>query len=1023
MGCSISRVLHVVCSPVSRPPSQHLPTLESNAIALTTSERDYVGIFSSKAPGVEIDDRVEGTCVWSIEAPDYVSWTRTDSSAILWLTGSAGCGKTVLTNFLVRHLESQCQDRPSTSRAAVFHFFFVREVEIRRDVRHLLRTLIAQLFRSEQGLIRHIKRKFRADNYDINQSFETLWNIFQAAIEGSLHEEIYIVIDALDECDEKLRDRLLTRISRSQRAVTQANPSPRKRVKYLISGHWAPRNKAKSSTTDAQYFYIDVEKRPNGLIEDLTRYVDHRVENLVEKSICTEASGELIRQNLRSYTGNSFLWLKVVFDNFETSLSSRVSKDDIENTLNAMPRNLEDAYTAYLLRLKESQLPVMQKYLHLIVASTRPLSLLEMDAFTDLRRHPLGAAIPVDELLATENSIRRAFGPLVRFPEGRVNLVHSTAKDFFILLNHNKSSPLHNTHSVDVVSAHRSCAIACMRYLLDDRMPVDLFEASSSGLESFTASPTSPESRQTSNQRNETDNNLCNELPLLPSSQSPEETDDDAADDMLSIGNAEFLWDADAILEARCTAIRNKFPAIGYAAQNWPYHLHCCEAIADDHTIEDALSLLSGTSSGSNSWYTFIVQQSRIDMPPWPDSTPLVLAAFFDLGRVVGTLLNRQSLISDDPQLHDALFWAASKGSCDSIRTLLKQGVPVQRADSDQVPLAVATRGDFTEACQLLLAAESVDPNKADRDGNPPISLAVRQNSSEVLRSLLGHELLDVGMAELAGRTALSEACRVGAFDCVAMLREDGRSDINTNDGRGRTPLHHATLSGNESIVKNLLADPRLDVHMTDRGGRNALSLAAEHGHLTIIKRLHGKQVSATARDCHGRNAISWAANSTQAAARVGNGESALKYLVRKYPEALDDPDESGWTPLAWTLERPGYTQAVKVLLASERVDINRKDQTNGRSYLMWAASEGFVDIVRILLSTPGIDKKARSDLGRSALSYAASNGMREVVEILLADSEVSVDEKDTYGRGPADWARWNEHEQVAKLIEARAGR
>lgn len=244
----------------------------------------------------------------------------------------------------------------------------------------------------------------------------------------------------------------------------------------------------------------------------------------------------------------------------------------------------------------------------------------------------------------------------------------------------------------------------------------------------------------------------------------------------------------------------------------------------------------------------------------------------------------------------------------------------------------------------------------------------------------------------------------------------DRRSAPNIEDHSGKRPLHHASLSGNAHIVKKLLLVPELESNALSADGRNALSLAAQKGHQSIVRRLCQHGVSAAHPDIHGRNAISWACNSRNSVSYSG-GESVLQYLVLKFPTAANAADENGWTPLAWTVDSPGYLEAMETLLHAGSVDVNQRDLTSGRSILAWAASQGLTKMVQLLLTVQGIEKNSLSFDGRSAISYAAANGNDEVVELLLNDPETKVDLVDASGKTPLDWARLNDHQNIARLL------
>lgn len=962
--------------------------------AFTASERRFIASFGPRC-FIDLDERVQGTCSWSTETTQYLSWRREDRSAVLWLTGVAGCGKTVLTNFLVKHLEEQSDAfRGRRGNDMVCSFFCARDVQSQNDVRSLVKDLILQILIPRKEVIHQIKSSFGYVRDEYEPSFETLWRIFQMAIEIVPCQHIYIVIDALDECEERSKSRLLSKIAQSLMALKTSNVASPKRVKLILSGQPQIKTAWSTPVANLSHYHINIEERPEGMVNDLNRFVDFRVNELVQSSVCSRASGDKLKKTLKALAENSFLWLSVVLNDIKTSLNYRDT--DFQRLLADVPRNLGEAYARYLPRVAATEIPALRKYLNLIVACTRPLTLTEVDAFTGLDGHPLGSALDPEELNVIKGSLQRALGPLVKFPNGTVQLIHSTVKEFFLRLHSDTKHPLSGVHGVDPVSAHLHCAMSCMRYLAHEKIPADLFDPLRSNPDSYTTSPVS----------------------VRQSLRSDVEIQDDTIfNDLFDIQNVGFLRDESTFYDEVCTSIRERFEAYDYAACNWTYHWAQGEHRAEDDVMEQAIALLTCVPDRFNNWYKYRAQKSHIEMPAVSELDPVVLAALFNHARTVRVLLDRHGYQKSDLCLDKALYWAASRGNCGTMQVLLDHGVQAQIPGTGKSPLAVAVRGGFADACSLLLNG-GADPNWPDQASKLPLALAASHNHLKILRSLLKHSLIQVDLTDAAGQTALMEACRNGSFQCVQAILEDGRADINEKDRNARTSLHHACMTGNDRAVKALLAISKLDLGARDCDGRDAMSIASQNGHMSIVKRLHGVKLSAANVDNQGRNAISWAANSRKATLGNNGGESVLEYLVKRYPGAVDVQDANGWSPLAWALDRPGYLDAVKILLEVGHANVNQYDHVFNRSILSWASSEGFVHIVRYLLQVPGVEKNQLSQDGRTPLSYAAANGMFEAVQALLDDKDVLTNIPDCQGRTPVQWARLNNHDGVVKLFD-----
>src|SRR5205823_9323161 len=67
-----------------------------------------------------------------------------------------------------------------------------------------------------------------------------------------------------------------------------------------------------------------------------------------------------------------------------------------------------------------------------------------------------------------------------------------------------------------------------------------------------------------------------------------------------------------------------------------------------------------------------------------------------------------------------------------------------------------------------------------------------------------------------------------------------------------------------------------------------------------------------------------------------------------------------------------------------------------GQTALLWAAGNGYDEVVNILIAKDGIDPDLKdSQYGRTSLSWAAESGNEAIIKLLLETGEVDVDSKD----------------------------
>ena len=112
----------------------------------------------------------------------------------LWLYGIPGCGKTILSSTVIMHL------RHAKADCAVLYFFFDFRDPGQQTIDHLIRSLIAQLFIRVESCRDHLTALYEQCKYS-TPSTEVLFKVFCAMVLSA--SEVYLVIDAMDECSTR----------------------------------------------------------------------------------------------------------------------------------------------------------------------------------------------------------------------------------------------------------------------------------------------------------------------------------------------------------------------------------------------------------------------------------------------------------------------------------------------------------------------------------------------------------------------------------------------------------------------------------------------------------------------------------------------------------------------------------------------------------------------------------------------------------------------------------------------------
>ena len=81
-----------------------------------------------------------------------------------------------------------------------------------------------------------------------------------------------------------------------------------------------------------------------------------------------------------------------------------------------------------------------------------------------------------------------------------------------------------------------------------------------------------------------------------------------------------------------------------------------------------------------------------------------------------------------------------------------------------------------------------------------------------------------------------------------------------------------------------------------------------------------------------------------------------------------------------------GNTAAASLLYETRRVDANWRDN-NGRTPLVYAVSEGRIEIANVLIKIGKVDVDSRDNPGRTRLSWATKRRWDKTVKLLETQS------------------------------------
>lgn len=154
-----------------------------------------------------ISRKQEGTGQWFLESTQFKTWLDTKGQT-LFCPGIPGAGKTIITAIVINHLLAKFQNDPQVGIAYIYCNFRQQDEQ---TAEKMLTNLLKQLTQAQSVLPQIVKDLY--DKHEKSRARPSLSEITAALHStAAAYSRIFIVIDALDECQDLSRLKLLDEI-------------------------------------------------------------------------------------------------------------------------------------------------------------------------------------------------------------------------------------------------------------------------------------------------------------------------------------------------------------------------------------------------------------------------------------------------------------------------------------------------------------------------------------------------------------------------------------------------------------------------------------------------------------------------------------------------------------------------------------------------------------------------------------------------------------------------------------------
>lgn len=320
---------------------------ERRAEAYDQKRQNLLKALAPFSPNVSHDTKCKiwrGTesGLWLLNGP-FKEWIA-GSPRIMWVAGTSGSGKSVL---LSRVAEEASLYLPKKGDLNIAKFYCEYNNIASQEVRSVLGSWVEQLAHSVPSILENLT----ADSIKITDLED---RILKAA---SCSDMILLVLDALNESTERSEIcqsiKRLTDEARNVRCVVSATP-------HINELH------------DAGCVYKRIYMTTEATRHDIKAYIslktsDHIVLRCIPQD---EIMGALLPR-----TEGMFRWVECQVQSLRHEPTEKLARRALKN----LPGNLDDTYTAILLKIPQDDQPMIKEALMWLAFNKRPLTLAELN--------------------------------------------------------------------------------------------------------------------------------------------------------------------------------------------------------------------------------------------------------------------------------------------------------------------------------------------------------------------------------------------------------------------------------------------------------------------------------------------------------------------------------------------------------------------------------------------------------------------------------------------------------------------
>ncbi|KAJ5737296.1 uncharacterized protein N7483_002421 [Penicillium malachiteum] len=344
---------------------------------------------------------------WVLQDPQYRTWRHGNNFCLLWIKGGAGKGKTMMLIGLTEVLSK----RYDTSTVVTYFFFRNADSEL-NTLESVIKALILRLISQRVELKDSLRCRWDPQNDRFSEdvsSWRGLWDILWEMLDQCDCLRVYVIMDALDECQDSGMVNFLKLIIRN--GLDQPT-----KIKWLLTSR--PLEAAERTLLAGhKQMQVSLELNLEHISQSVQTYISYKVDELNLRNRYGEVLMRRLKTELFAKAERTFLWVSLVCKRLED-----ICVDEALATIQDLPPGLDLFYDRILNQLCEGQPDEVHNYLRLLKAMMLIYQLLKIEEVPSVTG--LSSGDDIIKLLVNH------YASFVRIQGNTIEFVHQSARDY-----------------------------------------------------------------------------------------------------------------------------------------------------------------------------------------------------------------------------------------------------------------------------------------------------------------------------------------------------------------------------------------------------------------------------------------------------------------------------------------------------------------------------------------------------------------------------------------------------------------